>query len=92
MLLDICFMSRHHKHEYKKFACIPEIGKHRVIDREIVNVSHFDRQRPQIVIVNQPQIVVAIPRQIVAMPHQIVVMPRQIVAMPRQIVAIHRHP
>lgn len=87
-------MSRHHKKEYK--SCIPEIGKHRVIDREIVNVSHFNQ--PQIVVV-MPRQIVAIPRQIVAMPHQIVAMPRQIVAMPRQIVAmphqivaIHRHP
>ena len=57
-------MDKYHKKEYK--SCIPKIGKHRVIDREIVNVSHF----------NQPQIVVAMPHQIVAMPRQIVAIHR----------------
>lgn len=76
-------MSQHHKHEYKR--CIPKIGLHRVIDREIVNVSHFGNHRPQIVIVGQPQIVVAIP-------HQGFHVHRQMIAIPRQMVVIHRHP
>ena len=75
-------MEKYHKKEYKRFADIPKIGLHRVIDREPVNVSYFGNHRPQIIVVAQPQLIVAIP-------HQGFHVHRQVIAIPRQMIVLH---